>query len=109
MTKPRKRATISCETTALTTLPDALLDDAISPMAKVAYWCLKRNGGDMLVSDIARALRMDRQNPWVLLIELGGAGWITYPTIAQQVGGEDGDKAHNGPRFTVHEVPAVRR
>lgn len=92
-----------------TVLPDALLDDdAISPMAKMAYWYLKRHGGDVLVSDIARALRMDRQNPWVLLIELSDAGWITYPTIAQRVGGEDGGKARNGPRFTVHEVPVKR-
>lgn len=104
--KTRQCVTISCGTTALTTLPDALLDDdAISPMAKMAYWYLKRHGGDALVSDIARALRMDHQNPWVLLIELGDAGWINYPTIARQVG----EEPNEGPRFTVHEVSAVKR
>ena len=105
----RELVTISCETQDLTTLPDALLDDAtISPLAKLAYWYLKRNDGSVLVSDIAQALRMDRGNPWLLLFELQEAGWVSLGEPAKRQ--SDGLTLDSRPRrFVVHEVPVVPR
>lgn len=100
---PRQLVTISCETTALTTLPDALLDDAaISPMAKMAYWYLKRHGGmagngDQICREMATELRSDYECMWRTLAELRDSGWMMI--------GKNGTEV----RLTVHEVPAVKR
>lgn len=96
--EPRQLVTVSCETTALTTLPDALIDDdTISPLAKMAYWYLKRHGGYYPVGQLAKTLTV--ANAWPLVSGLRKSGWISYPTQTMS----------QYPQFTVHEVPAVKR
>lgn len=88
----RRIVQLSCETTALTTLPDALLDDdTISPLTKVAYWYLKRHGG---------LAHVDDASAWAHLDDLAAAGWITVPDSVDDT---------KPVQFTVHEVPAVER
>lgn len=85
-----------------TCLPDALLDDGtISPLAKMAYWYLKRHGGRRRASEISTFLGLSirDQQVWNHLSELAAAGWIDVATY------NDGTPV----LFIVHEVPAVER
>jgi hypothetical protein len=95
--EPRQLATISCETTALTTLPDALLDDnTISPLAKMAYWYLKRHGGRTSVKGLADAMETHLEIARKWLADLYRAGWLC--TL------DGGTDDYAVIQFTVHEV-----
>jgi hypothetical protein len=97
----RQLATISCETMTLTTLPDALLDDdTISPMAKLAYWYLRRHDGRVWVPELMNKLESGYDTTWSTLGDLQGSGWIQIP---EAVADED------VVRFTVHEVAVTVR
>lgn len=80
------------------TLPDALLDDdTISPLAKMAYWYLKRHGGEVMLIAMSEALNA---RPCPLTAELEHAGWVFTPRMTSTTA---------SVQFTVHEVPAVGR
>lgn len=88
-----------------TCLPDALLDDdAISPMAKMAYWYLKRHGGLASVKGLADAMENCADVMWRCLSDLDRHGWISTADYAAYFV-DDGTPI----QFTVHEVPAVKR
>lgn len=99
--QPRRIVQVSCETTALTTLPDALLDDGtISPLAKMAYWYLKRHGGRASGKGLADAMENHPEIARKWLADLYRAGWVS--TLAGETDGEV-------VRFTVHEVAVTGR
>lgn len=79
-----------------------LAAERISPLAKMAYWYLKRHGGlvgngDQICRELAAALRADYEYMWLTLAELRNSWWMTVSYDGTQV------------QFTVHEVPAVKR
>lgn len=85
---------------AIRTLPDALLDDTISPMAKMAYWYLKRHGGRVRIEDVVATLHS--RMAWVHIDDLAAAGWITVPDAM--------DEEFDEPiQFTVHEMAVTAR